>query len=187
MRRVTKIKSLRTDQTGIYAAFYGDETFKVARLDNLALFEHYTTICVLDGGQPVGDRNCCSAFGCLFQGSLYDALATYIYGTGGFVKYEDGGLLYDGSGNGNALTLSAGEPGTALACIGVISLEQNVSRGQARNFCGQTRGSLSINSSANASWQASLTRCLFFSSGAALEPPRENPSSHERRFRIQYR
>ena len=41
------------------------------------------------------------------QGILYQALALGVEGRGGFVEDEDRGILQDGTGDADALTLSA--------------------------------------------------------------------------------
>lgn len=56
----------------------------------------------------MGNRNSRSPFSCLVESGLYNLLAANVDSASGFVKYENGWLFDDGSGDSDALALTAG-------------------------------------------------------------------------------
>jgi hypothetical protein len=70
----------------------------------------------------VGNGNHGFAGGEFFQRGLDHALALGIEGGGGFVEEEDGGVLQQGAGDGEALLLSAGKFAALVADDGFVAL-----------------------------------------------------------------
>lgn len=64
-----------------------------ARLSDLSLLENHDAICVLNGGESMGDDDGSSTLSSLVEGFLYDALAADVNGARCFVEDEDGTLL----------------------------------------------------------------------------------------------
>ena len=88
------------------------------------LAQHKDTVVVLDGGQTVGDGQCGAAMSQLFKALSHKDFALVIQCAGGFVQNQDGRVLQENPGNGDALLLSAGQLDTALANIGVVAVLQ---------------------------------------------------------------
>ena len=85
------------------------------------LAQHKDTVVVLDGGQAVGDGQGGAAVRQLFKALPHKDLALVVQCAGGFVQNQDGRVLQEYPGNGDALLLSAGQLDAALAHIGVVS------------------------------------------------------------------
>ena len=84
--------------------------------------EHTDLVCVLDGTQAVGDGYRRTGLHQTFESILYQSLALRVEGRGGFVEDEDGRVLQDGTGNADALALSAAEASAAVADVRVEAL-----------------------------------------------------------------
>src|ERR1017187_10461576 len=80
-----------------------------ARFDNASTVQYHNQISPLDGREPVGDADRGAASHQFFECHLNDALGFGIQGAGGLVQNEDGGVLENRPGNGDALLLAAGE------------------------------------------------------------------------------
>ena len=76
----------------------------------------------VDGGQPVGDGDGGAVFGEHIQALLNPALAFVVQCAGGFIQNQDGRILQEYAGDGNALLLAAGEPGSPFSHKGVIAV-----------------------------------------------------------------
>ena len=91
----------------LIVAILGEETLVGAALYDLSVVEHTDLIGILDRTQTVGDGHGGTGLHQTLQGILYQALALGVEGRGGFVEDEDRGILQDGTGDADALTLSA--------------------------------------------------------------------------------
>ena len=74
-----------------------------------------------DGGEAVGDGDDSFTGGEFFQGGLDHTFAFGVQGGGGFVQEEDGGVLEQSAGDGEALLLSAGEFAAFVADDGLVA------------------------------------------------------------------
>ena len=86
--------------------------------------EDEDAVVILDGGQAVGDGQGGAAVGQLLKAAAHQDLALVVEGAGGLVKDEDGRVLEEDAGNGDALLLAAGELAAALAHVGVEAVLQ---------------------------------------------------------------
>lgn len=86
-----------------------------------SFIEHADFVGVLDGGKAVGDGNGGAGLHEPFERFLHEAFAFGVECRGGFVEDEDGRILEDGAGDGDALALSAGEAAAAVAHLGVVA------------------------------------------------------------------
>ena len=80
-----------------------------ARLLDPLCAQHKDPIVILDGGQSVGDGQGRAAMGQLFEALAYEDLTLVVQRAGGLVQNEDGRVLEEDPGNGNALLLAARE------------------------------------------------------------------------------
>ena len=92
--------------------------------------KHQNTVVVLDGGQAVGNGQGGAAMGQLFQALPHKDLALVVQCTGGLVQDQDGRVLQEHPGNGDALLLATRELDTALAHIGVEAVLQGHDKAQ---------------------------------------------------------
>ena len=99
-----------------------DELFVCALFDDLSFVEDVDFVGVLDGGQAVGDGDGGACTHESLKGFLYESLALGVEGAGGFVKDEDGRVLEDGTGDGDALALTAAETAAAVADVCVVAV-----------------------------------------------------------------
>ena len=60
----------------------------------------------------------------VFQGLLHQMFAFVVQGGGGFIQNQDGRVLQEHPGNGNALLLAAGELHAPFAHVGVVAFVQ---------------------------------------------------------------
>ena len=93
-----------------------------AGVDDFALGHDDDEIGVEDGGEAVRDGDDGFAGGEFFQGGLDHAFAFGVQRGGGFVQEEDRSVLQQGSGDGEALLLAAGELTPFVADDGFIAL-----------------------------------------------------------------
>ena len=92
---------------------------------DFAGFENDDQVGVADGGEAVRDDQDGFADDEALEGGLDEGLAVAVEGAGGLVEDEDGGVAEEGAGEGEALFLSAGEPGAAFADEGCRSQRGN--------------------------------------------------------------
>ena len=78
----------------------------------------------LDGGQAVGDHQGGAVLHEHLQGLLDRPLTFGVQGAGGLVQDQDGRILEQGPGDGQALALAAGQGGAGLRQGGVVALGQ---------------------------------------------------------------
>ena len=92
---------------------------------------------VFEGGEAVGDDEQGKVFAEALDG-LHDGLFSFVVQrAGGFVKNDDIGLLVEGAGNADALTLTAREADAALTDKGLVLLGPAFNAvGNLRLLCG---------------------------------------------------
>ena len=90
--------------------------------------QHEDAVVILDGGQAVGDGQGSAAVGQLLEALAHQDLALVVEGAGGLVEDEDGRVLQEDPGDGDALLLTARELDAALADIGVETVLQMICR-----------------------------------------------------------
>src|SRR5579884_825820 len=104
-----------------------------ARVSDGAIFEDDNAIGAAHGGKAMGDHEHGPAGHQVLQRSLDERLGLAVEGGGGFVQYEDGRILQQGTRDRDALALAAGQPDAALANYGVVAfrefLDEVVSQG----------------------------------------------------------
>ena len=105
-----------------------------------ALVEHHDLVGAADGGKPVGDHDDGAMFHQVGQRLLYQHFALGVQMAGGFVENQDGRVLEQRAGDGDALALSAAEARAAIADHGVVAfgqaLDELVRPGRFRRRCG---------------------------------------------------
>mgnify|MGYP000687891786 CR=1 FL=1 len=97
-------------------------------LGDTAILHHQDLIRVLDGSQPVGDGEDRLPLGQGGQGLLDQVLVLRVHAGGGLVQDDDGRVLQNGPGDGDALTLSAGELLTRVPGGGVPAVLQTADK-----------------------------------------------------------
>lgn len=80
-----------------------------AGFDNAAIVDDGDDVSIADGGEAVGDDDGGSADHDAVEGLLDAFLGLGVEGAGGLVEEEDGGVLDNGSGDGNPLLLASRE------------------------------------------------------------------------------
>ena len=95
-----------------------------AGFHDAASLDHMDAVGVAHGGQAVGDHQGGAALHQPFEGGLDEGLALGVEGAGGLVEQQDGGVLEEGAGNGDTLTLAAGQAQARLAGAGRIAFGQ---------------------------------------------------------------
>ena len=101
---------------------FGDEFVVLTAFDYFTFVEDVDDVGVLDGGKAMGDGDGGAGLHQSVEGFLNEVLAFGVEGGGGFVKDEDGRVLEDGTGDADALPLSAWEPAAAVADDSVVAL-----------------------------------------------------------------
>mgnify|MGYP000706986087 CR=1 FL=1 len=86
--------------------------------------EDEDAVVVLDGGQAVGDGQRGAAVGQLFKALAHQDLALVVQSAGGLVQDQNGRVLQEDAGDGDALLLAAGELNAALTDVGVEAILQ---------------------------------------------------------------
>ena len=92
--------------------------------DQFPLIHHRNPVSVLHRGQPVGDHQGRAALHQRRQCLLNQMLALRIQCAGGFVEQQHRRVGQQRAGNGQALTLPARKPHTAVAQMGLIALRE---------------------------------------------------------------
>ena len=92
-----------------------------ALLDDAAMIENKNAVEPLHGGQAMGDDECCASFSEPIECVAYQGLGHGIEARRGFVKNQNRRAGQDRSGDGNPLTLAAGELDAALADQGFVT------------------------------------------------------------------
>ena len=93
-----------------------------ASLGDAALVHDDYRVSVPDGREPVGDEQGGPALGQSADVPHDQSLALDVEGAGSFIKYEDLRVGHDGSRDGDALALAAGEAAAAFAYAGVVAV-----------------------------------------------------------------
>ena len=95
-----------------------------ALLNDLTVIDHKNLVGMAHSFQPVSNHNDRLVMGQL-RDSLHQLLLVLrVHVGGGLVQNDDGRILHDGPGDGNALALAAGEGRAALADDGVKAVRQ---------------------------------------------------------------
>src|ERR1017187_7114628 len=102
----------------------GDEFFVGADFADLPLFEHHNLVRPAYGGKPVRDDDYGAVLHQVGQRLLYQHFALRVQVAGGFVQDQDGRVLEQGARDGEALALSAGEFGAAIANHGLVAFRE---------------------------------------------------------------
>ena len=89
-----------------------------------ALLDDGDRVCVLDGGQAVRNHDGGPPHHDAVQRVLHNLLRLRVQRARRLVQQQNGGVLDDGAGDGDALLLPARELQAALACIGVVPVGQ---------------------------------------------------------------
>ena len=115
-------------EPGVLAAA-GQQLGVAPLLDHPPLRQHHDPVGVADGGEPVGDHQGGAVARRAepherLEGALHLALALGVEGAGGLVEDQDGRVLEEGAGDGEALPLAAREQRPLLADLGVVALRQ---------------------------------------------------------------
>ena len=87
-----------------------------------AVFEHDGAGGAANGGEPVRDDDDGATLHEVAERDLDERFALGVESGGGFVEDEDGGVLQDGAGDGDALAFAAGEAEALFADDGVVAL-----------------------------------------------------------------
>src|SRR5690606_35317220 len=95
-----------------------------ALLDDLAVFQHHNLIGHGDGRELVGNHDQGALATQTSQGLGNGSLVFGIQCGSGFVHQQNGGVLDQGAGNGDTLTLATGQAGPAFAYRGVQTFWQ---------------------------------------------------------------
>ena len=95
-----------------------------AGFHNALFAQHQDAVVILDGGQAVGNGQGGAAVGQFFQALAHQDLALVVQCTGGLVQNQDGRVLQEHTGNGDALLLAAGQLDAALSDVGVKAVLQ---------------------------------------------------------------
>ena len=93
-----------------------------APLHDASLVQDTYLVGVLYGGQAVRYSHRGARLHELLEGVLHQTLALSVESRGGFIKYQYGRILENGARYAHSLPLTAGEPSSAVAYIGVVSL-----------------------------------------------------------------
>ena len=93
-----------------------------AAFDDLALLDDEDLVGAADGGEPVRDDEGRAALHEVAEAVLDHRFGLGVERAGGFVEDEDARVGEDGAGDGETLTLAAGELDAALADDGVVLL-----------------------------------------------------------------
>ena len=95
-----------------------------APFGNDAVVQYKNLVCILNGGQAVGDDEGRTAYHELVQRILYHLFAFRIQGRGGLVKDEDFRVLQDGPGNGDTLALASGKNQSPVPHLRINAIRQ---------------------------------------------------------------
>src|SRR5215217_7724352 len=93
-------------------------------LDETAFVQHENTIGPLDGGQTMGDDKGRTPFHHPLESLLYKPLGFGIKRGGGFVQQKNSGVLENGPGDGNTLSLPAGQINPFFSYHGLITVRK---------------------------------------------------------------
>ena len=89
-----------------------------------ALVEHHDLVGAADGGQPVRDHDHGAVLHQVGQRLLHQHFRFGVEMRGGFVQNQDGRVLEQGAGDGDALPLAAAQPHAAVADHRLVAFRQ---------------------------------------------------------------
>ena len=95
-----------------------------ALLGYRAVTQHYDPVCARNGTHPVGDDEDGFVLYEPGQSLLNGSFVLHVQTGGGFIQQNDGRILQESAGNGNALTLAAGKSAAILADVRVPFVRQ---------------------------------------------------------------
>lgn len=98
-------------------------------LDNLPILQHGYHVRALDGGQPVSHHDGGPPLHDPVERLLDHPLRLDVEGAGGLVEQQDGRVFDDGSSDGHALLLAAGELHPSLADLGRVPFRERADEG----------------------------------------------------------
>ena len=93
-----------------------------ALLDDASFVKDNDDIGIFDSGQTVSDDDGGFVVHKFVQSILHQIFRNGIKCAGGFIKDKDGGIFQNGTGDGKALFLTAGQTGAVLADDGIIAV-----------------------------------------------------------------
>lgn len=96
----------------------------IALLEQLSVTKDKDDICILHGSETVSNDNHGPALSGALKRSLDKFLALRIKGAGRLIQEKDLGVADQGSSNGNALLLPAGERDSAGADVCIVSVRK---------------------------------------------------------------
>src|ERR1035437_2875179 len=104
-----------------------------------ALLKHGDAVGAANGAEAMGDHDHGAALHQVGKRGLYQRFALGVKRGGGLVEDENGRVLEDGAGDGDALAFAAGKPEAFFADDGVVALrhaqDEVVREGVARGLC----------------------------------------------------
>ena len=95
-----------------------------ALFDQCAVLHDIDLIHWRDRSQAMGDRDHRSPRRQLADRAVDRRFGARIQGGRGFIQHQDRRIAQDGTGNGDALALAAGQPPARLAHVGIVSVRQ---------------------------------------------------------------
>src|SRR6185437_6666640 len=99
-----------------------------ANIGDNPIFQHHDAVGMAHGGKAVSDDNNGAAAHQVAQGGLHQGLRLAVQGGGGFIQNQDGSILEQGAGDGDALALAAGKAHAALPDHCLITLRQSLNK-----------------------------------------------------------
>lgn len=114
------VEALHLDQLGVDAVF-GHQLRVCALFRDPTPFDDDDFVGVVDGREAVGDHDRCAALQQGVKGVLHKFFALGVEGRSRFVEDQDFGILEYGSGDAQALALTAREFGAPVADVGVVA------------------------------------------------------------------
>ena len=102
----------------------GVQLCRAALLDHDAARQHHHLIRTGYGAHPVGDDEDGFVFNKPGQSLLNGSFVFHVQTGGGLVHQDNGRILQEGAGDGDALTLAAGKSAAVLADVGVSLVRQ---------------------------------------------------------------
>ena len=100
----------------------GEQFVVSAAFNDASFVEHAYFVGILDGREPVGDGDGGACLHKPVEGFLHQSLALGVEGGSGLVEDKNVGVLEDGTGDADALALSAGEFAAAVTHVGVVAV-----------------------------------------------------------------
>jgi hypothetical protein len=119
---------LEFDQLAVEAFGQVYQLLVAAGFGDAPVVDDVDGIYLADGREAVGDDEGGAVLHQVFEGLLHEFFGGRIEGARGFIKNEDGRVLEQGAGDGDALALAAGELYAALPYEGLQSFGEGDGR-----------------------------------------------------------